>query len=597
MKFRHFLSTAGIAVSLAASPATARDLSKIKGEFVNTGINPAATGSVKAGFKLTRSQLELRAKQLAPDTMYSIRVAGEEKAQILTDGGGNAKVKFRGPTATSSAFLLDFDPRGQVLEINDGTDDILTAVVSGAGQPDGMSVDERVRLTPTELVPKGEAKARYRTRKDGRIDFEVKIAGVAPGSYQLFVDGVARGTIEADALGIGEIEFENPAETGDLLLDFDPRGLRVDVSQNGNICFSGKMRADAQGVTICAYSETTVMLPSTGADPDGSAEAELRTREDCEQSFSVEAEDIPVGAYDIKVGGVLKETLTVIDDGVKIEGEIEFEDGALDFDPNGQTIEISQGATVFFSGPFTGGVTGGGDAQCTPSDVELPLLNAGVYDAGSGDTDSRVDVDCDRSFSVEIEDVPVGSYDVRVDGVVRGSLTVAFDGVQNRGEVEFETDPDEPGDVLLNFATDGKLVEVLEGATVIFSRTVTASGSGSGGGSGEVCTDEDTQLDLNVVGPVGGAKGDARYREQAADCDKDFSVQVEDLPLGDYSLVVGGTRRGTITVANVLGNLQGEIEFDTEPNDLGELLLTFDPKGQLIEVVQGATVYLNVTLP
>lgn len=597
MGFRHFVGMAGIAVALAASPAAARDLSKIKGDFENTGIEPEALGSLKAGFKLSRSQIELRAKQLAPNAMYSVRVAGEEKAQILTDGGGNAKVKFRGPTATSSAFLLDFDPRGQVLSINDGANDVLTAVVSGAGQPSGMSVDERVRLTPTSLVPNGEAKARYRTRKDGRIDFEVEIAGVAAGSYLLFIDGVERGTIVADALGIGEIEFESPAEAGDLLLDFDPRGLQVDVSQNGNVYFTGEMRADAQGVTICTYSETTVILPSSGADPDGSAEAELRTREDCEQSFSVEAEDIPVGAYDVKVGGVTKGTLTVIDDGVKVQGEIEFEDGALDFDPNGQTIEISQGATVFFSGPFTGGVTGGGDAQCTPSEVELPLLNAGVYLTGSGDTDTRVRVDCDRSFSVEIEDVPVGAYDVRVDGVIRGSLTVAFDGIQNRGEVEFETDPDEPGDVLLNFATDGKLVEVLQGATVVFSRTVTDSGSGSGGGSGEVCTDEDTQLDLDVVGPVGGAKGDTRYREQAADCDKDFSVQIEDLPLGDYSLVVGGTVRGTITVANVLGNIQGEIQFDTEPNDPGELLLTFDPSGQLIEIVQGATVYLSVTLP
>jgi hypothetical protein len=178
--------------------------------------------------------------------------------------------------------------------------------------------------------------------------------------------------------------------------------------------------------------------------------------------------------------------------------------------------------------------------------------------------------------------------------VSRGTITVINTGVENEGEIEFDTDPDEPGELLLNFDPTGKQLEVLQGATVVLSRTLDGS-SGTPGGGG-TCSDRDTQLNLDVVGPVSGAKGDLRFRE-SVDCDRDFRVQVEDVPVGDYSLVVGGSVKGTISVANVLGDIQGEIEFDTDPSDPGELLMTFNPAGQLIEIIQSGTTYLSITLP
>jgi hypothetical protein len=75
-------------------------------------------------------------------------------------------------------------------------------------------------------------------------------------------------------------------------------------------------------------------------------------------------------------------------------------------------------------------------------------------------------------------------------------------------------------------------------------------------------------------------------------------VEIENLPAGDYTLRVGGVDRTTITVADIGGgDFQGHAEFDTDPDQPGEILLTFDPRGQLVEIVQTDTLYLSRIMP
>jgi hypothetical protein len=54
-----------------------------------------------------------------------------------------------------------------------------------------------------------------------------------------------------------------------------------------------------------------------------------------------------------------------------------------------------------------------------------------------------------------------------------------------------------------------------------------------------------------------------------------------------------GADVATITVA--LG--QGEVEFDTQQGQVGKLPLTFDPRGQLVEVLSGGATILQVVFP
>ena len=118
----------------------------------------------------------------------------------------------------------------------------------------------------------------------------------------------------------------------------------------------------------------------------------------------------------------------------------------------------------------------------------------------------------------------------------------------------------------------------------------------AGGGAPPVCSESDVRLDLVNVGPEPDAKGDARHRV-LDDCDRSFRVEIEDLADGSYDLFVGGIDRGNITVTDVAGEHRGEIEFHTDPSEVGKELLNFDPRGQTIEVEQGATTFLSLDFP
>lgn len=582
-------------ILFAVPPANGREMSKLQGELENTGAEPMASGKLRSVFRTGRSELRLEVKNLTPTRIYTVLVGGVPEDTFTTSATGSASLRYQTPLRSGPARLLDFDPRGKEVAIAGDAGEVLEAVTSGPAQSAGFRTDERVDLTATPVAAGAAARARFRSDRDGRKRFDIQLEKAPAGSYALFVDGVPRGAILVDATGRGKIEFSTTPENAELLLDFDPRGLIVDIVFGSQIAFSGRMTARAQGVTDCVFSEVEVQIASTGVDPDGSARARLRTRSDCEREFDVEVEDVAPGNYDLVVGGVLRGVITVVDNGFSVEGDIEFsnasddpDEALLNFDPEGQTIEILQGATVFFAGVFDSVSGGPGSSACQPTELQLPLLNSGAVPAAKGKARFRVRDNCDQDFRVEIEDLPPGDYGLIVGGTLRATITVTDTGFGTEGEVEFDSDPNEPGELLLDFNPHNKLLEIVQAATVFLSRTFDGA---AGGGAGS-CTPQDTRLDLVNVGPVSQAKGDARFRVRD-DCDRDFRVQIEDLPAGPYNLIVGGTLRGTITV--VAG--EGEIQFDTEPDDPGELLLVFDPRSQLIEIEKAGTVYLNLLFP
>ena len=131
----------------------------------------------------------------------------------------------------------------------------------------------------------------------------------------------------------------------------------------------------------------------------------------------------------------------------------------------------------------------------------------------------------------------------------------------------------------------------MQGATTFFSGVF-----GEGGTGPSICEPTETEVPLLNTGPISQAKGKARFRVRD-DCDEDFRVEIEDLPLGTYTLEVGGLAVGTIAVTVVDGEAEGEIEFDTDPDEPGEVLLDFDPRGALIRILQTGTTFLERVFP
>jgi hypothetical protein len=224
-------------------------------------------------------------------------------------------------------------------------------------------------------------------------------------------------------------------------------------------------------------TEQRLALVSARQGITGSGHADFEERAD-RTEFKVEAEDIPNGTYRIFVGGVDRGPL-VVSLGI---GETEFrspvETGKvlLTFDPRGQVIEVrdgqgavlTSGDAVFEGGDDNGGGGGGGGGGIDfgTTEIEVELSNTGVYPAASGD--AKLEPRDDRTdFSVEIEDVPAGSYALRIGGTVVGTLQAALDVDGTvRGELEFR-DPVEPGKILLDFDPRGKQIDVLQGNTVV----------------------------------------------------------------------------------------------------------------------------------
>ena len=74
-----------------------------------------------------------------------------------------------------------------------------------------------------------------------------------------------------------------------------------------------------------------------------------------------------------------------------------------------------------------------------------------------------------------------------------------------------------------------------------------------------------------------------------------FEVEIEDVPTGDYELLIGDTVRGVIQVTNHEGNNEGELEFETGGAD-GNLPLNFDVIAQPVTIRIGEVTYFSGTV-
>lgn len=342
-------------------------------------------------------------------------------------------------------------------------------------------------LTNTGVAPAARARARFEQRAD-RTDFKVELEDLPAGSYALNVAGVQRASIAVTArLGgtQGEIEFRSPVEPGKVLLDFDPRGKTITVTQGSVTYFSSTLGSGTPIVTPPVGGTP----PPTGnavhalrVEPQGNdgpeLYAELEQRSD-RVEFKVEVEDVPTGAYTIRVGGTERGTVNVVAVAGGTNGELEYRNPVepgkvlLDFDPRGALIEIVRNGTVVLSGtlpaqptgtPESGG--GGSDDDGTPSTgtlITASLVSSGV----DGDANGHVEYEYssnERELEVEIEDVPDGSYVLTVGGTQRAVIGV----VDERGEVKFNNPP-RAGRLLLDFDPRGQRVEITRSGVLYLS--------------------------------------------------------------------------------------------------------------------------------
>ena len=278
--------------------------------------------------------------------------------------------------------------------------------------------------------------------------------------------------------------------------------------------------------------------------------------------------------------------------------EIEFsgcDDGIVTFSTEisgigSGTFPVSR-LTNMFNTDCSGGVS-----DDTPSDVlateqRIGLVPArdGITGSGHADFEERADR---TDFSVEVENLADGSYRIIVDGTDRGELVVTM-GI---GETEFRS-PVEAGKILLTFDPRGDTIELHDGQGAVLTSGDASFDDGKDDDNGEDIDFGVTEIDVELTntGVFAEASGDARLRPSTDRTD--FRVEIEDVPVGPYSLRVGGQVVGTMQVTTLEdGSIEGELEF-RNPVEPGKILLDFDPRGKEIEVLDGSAVILETLFP
>jgi hypothetical protein len=228
-------------------------------------------------------------------------------------------------------------------------------------------------------------------------------------------------------------------------------------------------------------------------------------------------------------------------------------------------------------------------------------------------------------FEVEVEGLPDGGYHLFVGMQDRGSFEVS----DGHGEMKFSS-PAEDGHMLLNFDPRGNQIEVHDGlgaALSSFGNMIeeddhnhhgdghqgdsdhnydcefgSGSGDGMGGGMGSGmndCVDDgdfiEIEVDLENTNLLPEAKGEAEWEMNSNRVE--FSVEIEDVPVGSYTLKVGGEIVGVIEAFEMHdGDVFGHIRF-RDPESYGREHLDFEPRGKMIDVLSGDDIILEVTFP
>ena len=108
----------------------------------------------------------------------------------------------------------------------------------------------------------------------------------------------------------------------------------------------------------------------------------------------------------------------------------------------------------------------------------------------------------ESQFEIELSHVPAGEYEIVINGVTRSTITLEGEGDEAEGKVEFETNPDDEDERLLDFEVFDLPIEIKKNGIVYFSGIVPnpSSGGGSqGGGSPIPSTAPESIVELSWI--------------------------------------------------------------------------------------------------
>lgn len=333
----------------------------------------------------------------------------------------------------------------------------LLAIVATTACGGGAVPDLAAAYVSSELVAPGGGPARGRLEallSQLVMSMSVGVSGLAGNAdYEITVDGVAVSTFSTDPDGSSLVELSPEA------LGLDPREQVIAVREPGGAeVLVLRDPGATSGGTVLAERAPLAAIVGGAASATFFASGGVWT-------FEVEIKRVDPGDYVVWIDGTPRATI----DAASGAGAVEFSSapGAgqllLDFDPRVATIEVLRGDEYIFAGSGHAQILG--IDMCVQANRSQSLL---AEVGGNGVAALSTRADCRRNFRVRIDAVPMGTYEVVVDDVVRGVIEVGED---ENGFTEGElvlTSTSREGGQTLDFDPRGAPIEVRQGAQRFF---------------------------------------------------------------------------------------------------------------------------------
>lgn len=230
-------------------------------------------------------------------------------------------------------------------------------------------------------------------------------------------------------------------------------------------------------------------------------------------------------------------------------------------------------------------------------------VEVGLAATSSAPSGSRVRAKVKQSLSGEIElefdgrGLAAGVYDIVVKGQLLGTLAMEEDDGRTEGETEFETTPDNSGELPLPFTPFGLPVLIVKSGTTYFTGIVptptdffTDDGDDNNAGDG-------ISFNLTRAGGISNEAEASLELQRVNRVTTGLEVEIERVPAGLYDFFVNDTKRGTLSVIQVKGKTKGKLRYETKPDGDGELRLNFSIEGTRVVISQGGKTFFSGVLP
>jgi hypothetical protein len=388
--------------------------------------------------------------------------------------------------------------------------------------------------------------------------------GLAAGAeHELWVDGVWEGGFFSRDDGTGELDLSPWLERS---LDFDPRGKKVELRVGSQTVLS--TRCWTTGESSGSSGAEAVTLRPVGAE--GTAALSYTQTAEGLRTLSVAVSG--VGAGELKVflnGRALGAIQPTQGSGTLLLSSRQMPKPwlLLEQDPRGALVDILRGQQVLFTGQIL--ARGLGVSLAKEDHVwELPIP---AIKASQGRVRARFisTQQAKRQLSISLQGLAPGSYRLFINGKHRADLPTG------NGRQRFTNYPDQGAEVL-DFDPAGAAIVVHDGAGPVFQGTLDP-----GKLLGLPGSEPAFQLTETLAAmPEISARAEASYGVDATGRHS-FSVSLSRATEGVFNLRVGGLVQQVIRCA---ASGEGSASFSSSL-DQGKALLDFDPRGQLLEIV------------